>query len=210
MDNPIVIFGAGSVGLTAFEICRQNHIVVYGFLDDNLEKGSMIEDVSVLGKLDDRSILKLIDKKCDAFVALDENSLRKKIVDILIEDRKVMPINAISADARISDLAIIGHGNLIGSFSYLGPKATVGNHCIVHESVMIQPSCEISDLVQIGAGSIINANVKIDKKAFIGSGCTIVSGVTIGAGARVGAGSVVIESVKKGATVFGNPAKSIK
>jgi acetyltransferase-like isoleucine patch superfamily enzyme len=46
----------------------------------------------------------------------------------------------------------------------------------------------------------------VEDGAFIGSGVTVVSGITIGRNARVGAGSVVIESVKNGATVFGNPA----
>jgi acetyltransferase-like isoleucine patch superfamily enzyme len=39
---------------------------------------------------------------------------------------------------------------------------------------------------------------------------TIVSGVKIGKNARIGAGSVVIRDVKKGETVFGNPAQVVK
>jgi acetyltransferase-like isoleucine patch superfamily enzyme len=52
--------------------------------------------------------------------------------------------------------------------------------------------------------------VVLEEGAFIGSGVTIVSGVRIGKGARVGAGSVVISSVEKNETVFGNPAAKIK
>jgi len=37
----------------------------------------------------------------------------------------------------------------------------------------------------------------------------IVSGVKIGKNARIGAGSVVIEDVKEGKTVFGNPAAEV-
>jgi serine acetyltransferase len=37
----------------------------------------------------------------------------------------------------------------------------------------------------------------------------IISGLTIGKNARVGAGSVVVENVADGITVFGNPAKKI-
>jgi acetyltransferase-like isoleucine patch superfamily enzyme len=53
---------------------------------------------------------------------------------------------------------------------------------------------------------VINSGATVEDGAFIGSGVTVVSGVTIGRNARVGAGSVVIESVKNNATVFGNPA----
>jgi acetyltransferase-like isoleucine patch superfamily enzyme len=45
--------------------------------------------------------------------------------------------------------------------------------------------------------------------ASIGSGATILGGVRIGAGAMVGAGAVVVEDVPAGATVVGNPARTI-
>ena len=49
----------------------------------------------------------------------------------------------------------------------------------------------------------------VEDNVFIGAGVTIAGPLTVGKGARVGAGSVVVEPVKAGATVFGNPAKSI-
>jgi acetyltransferase-like isoleucine patch superfamily enzyme len=86
----------------------------------------------------------------------------------------------------------------------------VGSHGIFHTGVIIDHKAVVEDYVQVGAGSIINSEVILEEGAFIGSGVTIVSGVRIGAGARVGAGSVVIASVGKNETVFGNPASKIK
>ena len=63
--------------------------------------------------------------------------------------------------------------------------------------------------MQVGVGCNINAEVQIEDEVFIGAGVTIVSGITIGKGARIGAGSVVVENIEAGATVFGNPAKTI-
>jgi acetyltransferase-like isoleucine patch superfamily enzyme len=37
----------------------------------------------------------------------------------------------------------------------------------------------------------------------------VIAGITIGKNARIGAGSVVINDVKPGETVFGNPAKPV-
>jgi len=50
----------------------------------------------------------------------------------------------------------------------------------------------------------------VGPEGFVGSGVTIVSGIKIEEKANIGAGSVVIKDVKKGETVFGNPAKSVE
>jgi acetyltransferase-like isoleucine patch superfamily enzyme len=52
--------------------------------------------------------------------------------------------------------------------------------------------------------------VVVEDDVFIGSGAVVISGVALGKGSRIGAGSVVIASVKAGATVFGNPAQAVK
>ncbi|RYF57627.1 MAG: acetyltransferase, partial [Cytophagaceae bacterium] len=35
MENPVLILGAGSLGLTALDLFQRNNVVVYGLLDDN-------------------------------------------------------------------------------------------------------------------------------------------------------------------------------
>lgn len=212
MDKkPVIIFGATDIGVAVKDIFDSNNVVIYCFLDDDNEKqGLEIGDVTVLGKTDDQGYLKYIGKKCDAFVAYDENKLKKSLVKMLKEKRKVMPVNAIHKNAAISDLAEIGYGNFINAGAIVGSKALISNHIIIHSNALIDHFSEVGEFAQIGAGSVINPRVKIENEAFIGSGVTIVSGVTIGKGARVGAGSVVIADVKPGETVFGNPASPIE
>jgi len=38
MKNPVVIFGAGTLGRLALDIFSSNDVLVYGFLDDNKKK----------------------------------------------------------------------------------------------------------------------------------------------------------------------------
>jgi len=211
MNNPVMIFGANYLGKAAKEIFESNEVVIYGFLDDDksLHK-TEIDEVSILGATDDDGFLKFIGKKCEAFVASDDNRERKSIVKMLMERRKVMPVNAIHQDAYVAASAHIGHGNYIDMGVKIGHAAKVSNHCIVHAGSIISTGAELGEFVQVGAGSIINAAVKIEDEVFIGSGVVIVSGISIGKGARIGAGSVVISSVKAGETVFGNPAQKIK
>jgi len=210
MKNPVTIFGATALGRAAKEIFESNDIVVYGFLDDD-EKlhNTEIDDVAVMGSTEDDGYLKFIGKKSEAFVAVDDNDLRKGIVKMLKERRKVMPTNAIHQSSEISKSAHIGHGNLINMGARVGSNAKVGNHCILHTNSVVDFNAELGDFVQVGAGSAINAEAKIEDEAFIGTGVTIVAGISIGKGARVGAGSVVIADVGPGETVFGNPAQKV-
>lgn len=211
MENPVIIFGAKGLGRVALDIFQSNGVVVYGFLDDDKSlHGTEILDISVLGNTDDDGFLKLIGKKCEAFVATDDNKLRASQVKILTERRKIMPVNAIHKTAYIAPSALISHGSLISAGVIINSASKVGNHCILHANSVIDYESKVGDLVQIGTGSHIGSGVTIEDGAFIGSGVTVVSGITIGKNARIGAGSVVIDNIKAGATVFGNPAKVIE
>ncbi len=211
MENPVIIFGASYIGRAAKEIFEKNGVVVYGFLDDDKKLHQKeIDEATVMGATDDDGFLKLIGKKCEAFVAVDDNKLRKNLVNMLNDVRHVQPVNAVHPLAAISSKAEIGYGNFVDYGAHIAVDAKIGSHCLIHARAHLGVEATLGDLVQVGAGSIINAGVKIEDEVFIGSGVTIVSGVTVGKGARIGAGSVVIAPVKAGETVFGNPAQAIK
>ncbi|MGF7219004.1 sugar O-acyltransferase (sialic acid O-acetyltransferase NeuD family) [Spirosoma lacussanchae] len=210
MENPVLIFGAGSLGLTVLDLFQRNTVVVYGLLDDNKDlHGKEFGDVSVLGETDDDGYLKLIGQKCEAFVAIGDSRVRKRIVKMLNERRRVQPVNAIHDTAVVSALATIGHGNLIAARAVVNAFAEVGQHCIIQSGAVIESQAKLGDYVQVGTGSIISSGAIIEEGAFIGAGVTIVAGVTIGKNARIGAGSVVIENIDANATVFGNPARKL-
>lgn len=210
MDKPVIIFGSTSIGKAAVDIFKSNGVMIYGILDeDESLHGKELEEVPVLGSPDDNNYLDIIGKKCDAFLAFDDNKLRRSFVQTLRRDHKAMPINAIHTRAYVSSAAILHHGTFINSLVSIGPFAEVGNHCILNTGAIIDFEAKVGDYVQIGAGSVINGNVEVAEGVFIGSGVTIVSGVKIGKNARIGAGSVVIENVEENQTVFGNPAKPV-
>jgi sugar O-acyltransferase (sialic acid O-acetyltransferase NeuD family) len=210
MENPVLILGAGSLGVTALDIFQRNGVVVYGLLDDDKKlHGKEFGDVTVLGETDDDGFLKLIGQKCEAFVAVDDTRVRKKLVKMLNDRRHVQPVNAIHDTAIIAATATLGHGNLIAARVVVNPFAEIGQHCIIQSGSVIESQAKLGDFVHIGTGSSINSAVTVEEGAFIGTGVTVIAGVTIGKNARIGAGSVVIENVEAGATVFGNPAKKV-
>ncbi|PMD93255.1 acetyltransferase [Siphonobacter sp. BAB-5405] len=210
MENPVIIFGAKALGKTALDIFNRNEVLVYGFLDDDENiHGTEIGDISVVGATDNEGFTKLIGHKCEVFVAVEDRTERKSLVDFLHEVRNVQPVNAVHPSATISEEAHVGHGNLIAAGVILQPFSKVNNHCLLHAGAIIDTEAELADFVQVGAGSVVGAGAKVGESTFIGAGVTIVGGVEIGKNARIGAGSVVIESIPAGATVFGNPAKKM-
>jgi sugar O-acyltransferase (sialic acid O-acetyltransferase NeuD family) len=211
MENPVIIIGAGSLGIQALDIFESNGVVVYGFLDDNKElHGTAIGDVSVLGSTDDAGFTKLIGHKCEAFIAVGERVVREQLVEMLNERRKTMPVNAIHFKASVSKMALIGHGNFVGANAVIDAQASVGNHCTVESGSVLQTRVKVGNFVTVGAGAVIGNNVTVEDNVFIGTGVRIIAGVTIGKNARIGAGSVVMQDVAAGKTVFGNPAVEIK
>ncbi len=211
MANPVLIIGVSSMGKAALEIFRSNDVLIYGFLDDDRKlHGTIISDITVLGKTDEKKFLSILGDECDAFVATDDNALKATITENLIKRYEVMPVNAIHKSAIIAETAVLHHGSLINNLAVLGAFSEVGNHCIINSGAIIDHEARLGDYVQIGTGSIINSGVRIGDGAFIGSGVTVVSGITVGKGARIGAGSVVISDVPDHQTVFGYPAKAIE
>ena len=207
MENPVLIFGAGSLGLTALDLFQRNNVVVYGLLDDDKNlHGKEFGDVTVLGETDDDGFLKLVGQKCEAFVAIADSRVRKRLVKMLNERRKIQPVNAIHDTAIVSALATLGHGNLIAARVVINPYAEIGQHCIIQAGAVIESQAKLGDYVHVGTGCLINSGAVVEEGAFIGTGATIIAGVTIGKNARVGAGSVVVANVESGTTVFGNPA----
>ncbi len=210
MEKPVIIFSAGQLGRAVYEIFHSRDITIYCYLDDRKElHGKEVNEVPVMGNMNDEGFLKYIGKKCEAFVASDDNAERKSLVKMLNERRKVMPVNAIHSHANLSKSVEISHGNFINDAVSVGANATIGNHNIVHAGAVIDYATSLGNFIQIGPGAVIGPEVKIEDEVFIGAGAVVVGGLTLGKRARIGAGSVVVSDVRKGETVFGNPAKKV-
>lgn len=210
MINPVLIFGAGAVGKLALDVFASNNLVVYGFLDDNKTlHGNEIGEIPILGNTEDDGYLKLIGKKCDAFIAIENTKERQALSEMIKERRSIQLVNAIHKEATVSIYAELGHGNLISAGSRISAFAKIGDGCLVFPNAVIEANSRIDDHVTIGSGVSIGEGVEIENGAFIGPGATIISGIKIGKNASVGAGSVVLADVQAKSRVFGNPAAKV-
>lgn len=210
MEQPVIVFGASGLGKSALEIFQSNQIMVYGFLDDDPAlHGTSIGEVPILGATDDQAYLKLIGKKCQAFLADNDKKWRQRTVEMLNAKRKVMPVNAIHSRSYMALSSSIGHGNFVDAGVLVNAFAQLGSHNILHAQCTLDAEVELKNYAEVGVGSNIGAQVTIGEGVFIGPGVTIVAGVSIGDHARIGAGSVVIGNVNRNETVFGNPAQKV-
>jgi sugar O-acyltransferase (sialic acid O-acetyltransferase NeuD family) len=211
MENPVLIFGAKNLGKIALDIFNSNEVVVYGFLEDDKNlHNKEIQSLVVFGDTENEDFLKLLGKTCEAFVAIDDSKERKFTVDMLKEQYKIVPVNALHKLAFVEASASLGHGNLIGAGAKILTEAVLGSHCLVQAGAMVDYGAKIGNFVEISTGAIIGAEVEIEDGAFVGAGAILIGGVKVGKNAKIGAGSVVIQSVKAGETVFGVPAKTIQ
>ncbi len=210
MTKPIIIFGTGNLGEVAYNILEANQIVVYGFLEESEELiGQTINEVTVLGQMDDHGFLKLIGQKCDCCVVLSDKESRKGAVEMLIEKRKTMPINTIHPNVLLPKFHYIEHGNIIDGNCHIGASSKIGSHNIIHAGCLIGANVKIGNFVEVGMGSNIGYGAKIHDDVVIGMGSTISPNLTIEKGAQIGPGSVVLKNVSEGQVMFGNPAKAV-
>ncbi len=211
MGKPVIILGAQGLGKVALDILQKTGLIVYGFLDDDHAlQGQAINHVPILGNTTEEQYLDLIGKRCDVFIAVEQQARRQHLATMLHKQKQVVPINAIHPSAIIAESATLGCGNLVSASVHVGADTTLGSYCILHTQATIEHDAVMKDFVQVGAGSVVGAGVTLNEHVFVGAGAIVVASVVIGAAARIGAGAVVLENVKSGQAVLGNPATPVK
>ena len=111
--------------------------------------------------------------------------------------------------------AVVGSHVTLGKGCILCPNAILTCDVTVGDFVTINCFSGAGHDVSIGSFSTLSSHVditgyaKIGERVFFGSHATVLPKVQIENDTVIGAGSVVMSKVRKGTTVFGNPAKVV-
>ncbi len=208
----IIIVCAGSTAAEVFTLIESiNHTAIekegkpiykiLGFLEDNtnVQLPAYVK-CPILGRISDWQPIG------DEVYAMGNSSPKvKEKLATMLKERGCRFETLIAPYSKVGPYAEIGEGSIITSFS-INNGAKIGRFVNVLGS-MIGGHAIIGDYsTTLGFANIPNA--VIGKRVYIGSHA-VVLGPSVGDDAEVCVGSIVINKVKAGTKVFGNPAKRV-
>lgn len=169
MTEKIHLVGGGTLSRFVIDIIeRQSNFEILGIYDDFLDKGSVINGVSVKGKTSE------LNPKSNegVVVAIGSPEARKKIIEKYLTNGYFMP-------------------------SIIAPSAIISNHAEIKEASIIGPLCTVLSGSVIGKGSCIlshvniNHDVSLSDFCLIGASCALANGVSLGEGVHLSIGQTI-------------------
>ena len=208
MKKKIIIVGAGGFGREVYcwilgSAKHEWHVV--GFIDDNEDalKGYQYE-VPVL------ATIKEYTPKSDEFLVMGiASSVLKKRIVADLKARGASFLAFIHPAATLGRNVTIGAGSVLCPHSVLTCDITVGDFATINCFSCVGHDAIIGSYSTLSPHAAVTGFAKIGSSVLLGTHASVLPGVCVGDDTVVGAGAVVVRKVKKGTTVFGNPAKVI-
>ncbi|MEL0644326.1 acetyltransferase [Olleya sp. Ti.3.14] len=208
----IAIIGAGGFGREVKTLVdsineSSNQYDLIGFFDDNIDKGTIVNGLKVLGGLSD---LNKIDYKLSVALGIGVPAIKQKIIASINNVNISFP-NLVHPSVIISkDDITLGKGNIICAGNILTCNI------IIEDYITLNLCCTVGHDTKIGAFSSfmpsvnISGEVDVNQSVYVGTGAKIINQLSIGENTIVGAGAVVAKTLPANCTAVGIPAKPIK
>lgn len=207
----LIIIGARGWGREVFDIalaCINNgaELSVKGFLDDKSDALSGYDNYPpILGSVETYEI-----QFDDVFIcALGDVYYKKHYVQIILNKGGEF-INLIHPTAIFGSNAQIGKGCIVGAWSNISCDTQLGDFVTFSIKAGIGHDSKIGNYTHVGGFTNISGFVVIGDNVTIHPCCNVIPHRKIGDDAIIGTGSVVLNNVKAGVTIFGNPAKKVE
>lgn len=197
----LIIIGASGHGKVVADIAKKNGYENIIFLDDN-ESIKTCGQYPVLGKTD-----AFTDYDGDVFVGIGNNSIRKRIMEMVEKEGRIMP-TLIHPNAVIADDVTMSHGIAVMAGAVINSGAVLGKGCIVNTSSSVDHDCRLGDYVHVAVGAHIAGTVIIGEGSWIGAGSTIINNLNVCDNCMIGAGAVIVKDIVNPGTYIGVPAHS--
>ena len=198
----VIIIGAGGHARVIADIVRCRHDRLLGFLDDNA-RGS-VGDIPVLGTIKD-----YVNYPDASFIiGIGNAAVRRKVAEQM---EGVQWYTAIHPSAVVSPMGVsIGAGTAVMAGAVMNSGATVGEHCIINTTAVVEHDNRIGAFSHISVGAKLAGTVTVGPDTWVGIGAVVSNNLSICGGCVIGAGAVVVKSITEPGTYVGVPARRIK
>lgn len=205
MKKNLIIIGAGGHGKVVADTAKiMNKWENIYFLDNDTTLCNVV-GIDVIGQASDW--YNYIDDN-DIFVAIGDNTIRKKIISLL-EENKANIATLIHPAAVIADKVTISYGSIVMAGTVINSSTEIGKGCIINTSSSIDHDNLIGEYVHISPGVHTAGNVSIGGLSWLGIGSTVSNNVKINEECIVGAGAVVVKDLTEPGIYLGVPARRV-
>lgn len=205
---PLAIIGAGHHAAVVRDCVDDSRFRVIGYLDDRLPIGSPVGDETVLGCLAELPAIAARHPGISAVVAIGDNMVRLRVVDIVERSIPGLPWAAIvHPSAIISPSVEIGPGCVIVAGAIVNCHTSLGRHVLINTGARLDHDNIFGDFASTGPGVSTGGDVHVGTFSHIGIGASVRHGIRIGSHCVIGGMAFVDRDVEDQLVCFGVPAR---
>lgn len=207
----LAIIGSGDLGqLIAYHAQIDSNKEVVGFFNDFEERGTKVNNIPILGGLED--VLNLHKKgtfDCLMIgVGYNHFDFRKNTFERF--KGEIPFANIIHSSSFVDASCQLGEG------VFILPGCTLDHRVVLADNVLLNTACTIAHDSKVGAHSFLSPRVAIAGFVEIGACCnigintTIIDNISVHDYVQTGGGTVVVKSIKKRGLYVGVPSRFIR
>jgi len=206
--RPLIIVGAGGMGLDACFLAERMGKTIRGFLDDHPPSAaSHIMGLPVLGRVANWRIF----PECEFIVAIGDPRVRQQVVTAMRtlgtpEFATLIDPTAVFDPHHVK----LGKGSIICAGVVLTTQITIGEHVIININCTVAHEVQMGNFVTLAPMAAMSGKVKLGDLVEVGTGSCIRQSLTMATGSMLGMGAVLIKSTEKNAVLVGNPARVLR
>jgi sugar O-acyltransferase (sialic acid O-acetyltransferase NeuD family) len=193
----ILIYGSGGHAKAIIDMVRQiGKYEIAGLIDDNIQSGTMVMGIPVLGTqgILPTLFLKGVKLAANGVGGILDIAVRVKIFDLLTKAGYHMP-ELIHLRATLEPSAKVENGVQVFANAYIGSEAFLHSMSMINTNAVISHDCEIGSYSHIAPGALLAGHVSVGERTLIGMGVTTTIAIKIGCGVRIGNGATVLADV---------------
>lgn len=198
--QPLIIYGAGSMGRVVYSFIGRRRSVFAFCADDGMVHNDMFMDKPLI-KLS--HLLSLGDANYRILMAIGYHGMNTTRAErfYTFADKGFHMAGYVHPSVVVHDRVHLAGSCIIYDGVAIHPGSTVLDNAFISSNVSIGHDCDIGAHAWINSGVSLAGGVRVGARCVLGINACVAQGVSLGAGTFVGAGAVVTEDTDKNAVV---------